>query len=155
VKGFASPAGTPRLTFRRPHAIVRNMRYSIVTALVLGAALPGAAQAQWKEIGKTAAGNSVYVDARSIKTKDGITSARLQVKFATPVQTAQGPWRVSRHDAMFNCAKKTVAAKSSTYYSDAAATKAVKHDVIKIPGFGPAIGGSMTQIALDYVCKAK
>ncbi|HEX4354518.1 MAG TPA: surface-adhesin E family protein, partial [Polyangiales bacterium] len=105
--------------------------------------------------GKTAAGNLVYVDPRSVKTKDGITSARIQVKFVTPVQTPQGVWKLSRHDAMFDCAKKTVAAKASTYYSDAAATKVVKRDVIAKPGFGPAIGGSMTQVALDYICKSK
>jgi hypothetical protein len=119
------------------------------------ALLPSAAHAQWKEVGKTAAGNPISVDTRSIKTKDGVTSARVQVKFVEPVTTPQGVWRLSRHDAMFNCAKKTVAAKSSTYYSDVAATKVVKRDVIKIPGFGPAIGGSMTQVALDYVCKGK
>jgi hypothetical protein len=131
------------------------MRYFIVTGLALVAALPATARAQWKEIGKTASGNPVSVDAKSLKTKDGVTSARVQVKFVSPVQTPQGMWRLSRHDAMFNCAKKTVAAKSSTYYSDAAATKIVKKDVIGIPGFGPAIGGSMTQIALDYVCANK
>ncbi|HEY4304822.1 MAG TPA: surface-adhesin E family protein [Gemmatimonadaceae bacterium] len=131
------------------------MRLSIVTTLALVAALPVAAHAQWREIGKTSAGNPVSVDAKSIKTKDGITSARLQVKFVEPVQTPQGVWRLSRHDAMFNCAKKTIAAKASTYYSDVAATKVVKHDVIKIPGYGPAIGGSMTQVAMDYICKGK
>jgi hypothetical protein len=131
------------------------MRYLIVTSFGLVAALPAAAHAQWKEIGKTAAGNPVSVDQKSMKTKNGVTSARVQVKFVSPVQTPQGTWRLSRHDAMFNCAKKTVAAKSSTYYSDVAATKVVKKDVISIPGFGPAIGGSMTQIVLDYVCANK
>jgi hypothetical protein len=143
------------LTFRLPHTILQAMRLSIVTTLALVAALPVAAHAQWREIGKTSAGNPVSVDAKSIKTKDGITSARLQVKFVEPVQTPQGVWRLSRHDAMFNCAKKTIAAKASTYYSDVAATKVVKHDVIKIPGYGPAIGGSMTQVAMDYICKGK
>jgi hypothetical protein len=128
------------------------MRLIIVASFALTAALPTAARAQWKEVGKTAAGNPISVDLKTIKTKDSVTSARVQVKFATPVQTPQGVWRLSRHDAMFNCARKTVAAKSSTYYSDLAATKVVKKDVIAIPGFGPAIGGSMTQVALDYVC---
>ena len=35
-------------------------------------------------------------------------------------------------------AKKTVAAKSSTYYSDDAGTKVVRKDEPKIPGYGPA-----------------
>jgi hypothetical protein len=143
------------LTFRLPNAILRDMRFSMLTTFAIVALFPAAARAQWKEIGKTSAGNPISIDTKSIKTKDGVTSARVQVKFATPVQTPQGVWRLSRHDAMFNCAKKTVAAKSSTYYSDLAATKVVKRDVIKIPGYGPAIGGSMTQVALDYVCKGK
>lgn len=131
------------------------MRSLTAAALLVIAALPSVVHAQWKEVGKTAAGNPISIDTRSVKAKDGITSARVQVKFVTPVQTPQGVWRLSRHEAMFNCAKKTVAAKSSTYYSDLAATKVVKKDVISIPGYGPAIGGSMTQVALDYVCANK
>ena len=112
-----------------------------------------ALQGGWKEIGKTAANNTVYVDPRSIKTVKGITTARIQVKFTEAVQGTG--WKLSRHVAMFDCAKKTVAAKSSTYYSDAAGTRVVKKDEPKIPGFGPAIGGSMTAVAMDYICKAK
>jgi hypothetical protein len=131
------------------------MRYFIVTSLVLAAALPSTARAQWKEIGKTANGNLVYVDPKSVKTKDGITSARIQVKFVPPAATPKGTWMLSRHEAMFNCAKKTLAAKSSTYYGDLAATTIIDRSVIKLPGYGPAIGGSMTQVALDYICKKK
>lgn len=122
---------------------------------MLSAALatPSVAQGRWKEIGKTSANNIVYVDTKSVKTKDGITTANLQVKFVTPVKTPQGNWMLSRHVAMFDCAKRTVAAKSSTYYSDAAATKVVQQSTNKIPGFGTAIGGSMTQVAMDYLCK--
>src|SRR5262249_41746336 len=130
------------------------MRYLVIAGLALVAAAP-AARAQWKEAGKTAAGNSVFVDTKSVKTKDGIMSARVRVSFATPVETSQGPSSLSRHDMMFNCAKQTVAGKASTYYSDAAATKVVKKDVIGIPGFGSRIGGSMTRSALGYVCALK
>jgi len=108
---------------------------------------------RWKEIGKTSAGNSVYVDPRTVKTVNGITTARIRVKFTTPVATPEGNWVQSHHTAMFDCAKKTVAAKESIYYSDAAATKVVRRSVIAQPGYGPAIGGSMTQVALDYFCK--
>ena len=129
------------------------MRYLIATTILLAGALPVTARAQWKEIGKTASNNPVYVDPRSVKTKDGIVTARIQVKFVEPVKTPQGEWRMSRHVAMFDCAKKTVAAKSTTYYADLAAKKVVETKTIAIPGFGSPIGGSMTQVAWDYFCK--
>jgi hypothetical protein len=123
------------------------------TALVLAAAAPAAAQGRYKEIGKTSANNVISIDPKSVKTANGIVTANVQVRFVTPVKTPKGTWRMSRHVAMFNCAKKTVAAKSSTYFSDLAGRKVVEQTTVKIPGYGPAIGGSMTQVALDYVCK--
>lgn len=56
---------------------------------------------------------------------------------------------------MFDCARSTVGAKESIYYSNEAANKIVKRTTIAKPGFGPAIGGSMAQVALDYMCKKK
>ncbi len=129
------------------------MRLQLTLMLLVAAAAPAAAQGRWKEIGKTAANNPVYVDPSSIKTKDGITTARVQVKFVQPVKTPKGAWMLSRHVAMFDCAKHTVAAKSTYYYGNLAATKVVDSSITKIPGFGSPIGGSMTQVAWDYVCK--
>jgi hypothetical protein len=129
---------------------------TIVLCLALAALAPRAAHAQkrWKEIGKTSAGNSVLVDTRSVKTSMGITSAVIEVKFTTPVDAGSGVrWYLSKHDAMFDCAKRYIATKSNTYYGDPAGTKVVKRDVNKIPGFGPPIGGSMTQLAVDYFCR--
>ena len=117
------------------------------------AAAPAAAQSRWKEIGKTSAGNVVSIAPKSVKTKNGIITADLQVRFVTPVETPQGKWMLSRHVAMFDCAKKAIAAKSTTYYGDVAATKVIEKKVTAQPGFGPALGGSMAQVALDYVCK--
>ena len=124
----------------------------IISTLPFG--VPAAAQGKWKEIGKTSAGNSVYVDPASVKKDTGIITARIRVKFTTPVSLPNGSqWAVSHHIAMFDCAKSAVAAKESIYYSDAAATKVVQRSNIAKPGFGPAIGGSMTKVALDYFCK--
>ena len=116
---------------------------------------PVAAQSagRWKEIGKTSAGNLVYVDPKTVKTVNGITSARVRVKFVTPVDVKGGKWYESQHAAMFDCSKRTVGAKENVYYGDAAATKVVQRSVIGQPGFGPALGGSMAQVALDYFCK--
>ena len=41
------------------------------------------------------------------------------------------------------------------YYGDAKETKVVERKVNKIPGFGPALGGSLGAVALGYLCSAK
>jgi hypothetical protein len=138
--------------------ILFRLAGAMLPAIILSAALtPASAQqsSRWKEIGKTAAGNLVFVDPKSVtKAKDGIITARIRVKFVKPVEQRSGPaWVQSRHIAMFNCAQKSVAAKETIYYADEAATKPVERSAAKIPGFGSAIGGSMTAIALEYLCK--
>jgi hypothetical protein len=130
-----------------------SMRYHTAVLLLALAAAPAAAQGRWKEIGKTSVGNTVYVDPATVKTVNGITTARIRVKFSPPVATPDGNWVTSQHLAMFNCAKSTFAAKESIYYSDEAGKKIVEKKVNVIPGYGPALGGSMTKIAMDYLCK--
>jgi hypothetical protein len=129
------------------------MRFQTVLLLLASVTEPAAAQGKWKEIGKTSVGNSVYVDPTTVKTVNGITTARLRVKFATPVATPEGNWVTSQHLAMFDCAKSKFATKESIYYSDEAGKKVVEKKVIAIPGYGPALGGSITKVALDYLCK--
>lgn len=137
------------------------MRHLLASFFFLAIALPQPAPAvaqsrgRWKEIGKTSAGNLVYVDPKTVKTVNGITSARIRVKFIKPVAVNGGAWYESHHSAMFDCAKRAVASKENVTYGDAAATKVVKRDVIEQPGFGPALGGSMAQVALDYFCTKK
>lgn len=128
---------------------------SLVAAAALALPRTASAQGRWKEIGKTNQGNIVLIEPSSVKTAKGITTARVEVRFVDPVQTPQGAWRLSRSIAMFNCANKTVAAKENIYYGDLAATKIIEKHEVKIPGYGPAFEGSMTQVALDYFCKAK
>ena len=131
------------------------MRHHLLILLLVTTPLANAVtQSRWKEIGKTSAGNSVFVDPRSVKKDNGIITARIRVKFTTPVQQQNGDhWDASHHIAMFDCAKSRVAAKETIYYSNEAAGKVSSRSTNKIPGFGPAIGGSMTQVALDYFCK--
>jgi hypothetical protein len=126
---------------------------ALAMLLPFGTAAAQSKSSRWKEIGKTSVGNTVYVDPRSVKTANGIVTARLRVKFLK--QEAPEYWWQSHHLAMFDCAKKLVAAKESIYYTDEAATKVVRRTDIKIPGYGPAIGGSMTKVALDYFCPEK
>jgi hypothetical protein len=149
---------SPVVKRARPRKLrdMRKIFFTLLLSTVLVATAfiaTASAQRRWKEIGKTSAGNSVYVDPSTVKKVNGIITARVRVKFVVPVQTPQGPWKTSQHIAMFNCAKSTVAAKESTYYSDESGSKVVDKKTIQQPGFGPAIGGSMTQVALDYFCK--
>jgi hypothetical protein len=144
---------------RLTDSILARLAGAVLPALMLSAAMTPASSQQssrWKEVGKTASGNLVFVDPKSVtKAKDGIITARVRVKFVKPVEQPTGPaWAQSRHIAMFNCAQKSVALKETIYYADEAATKVVQRSAPKIPGFGSAIGGSMTAIALDYLCKS-
>jgi hypothetical protein len=121
--------------------------------LIAGLSLSGHAQSRWKDIGKTSSGNSVYVDPRSIKTVNGIVTARVRVKFDPPVQTPRGAWTTSQHVAMFDCAKSTIAVKESVYYTNEKTNKIAERKVNAQPGYGPALKGSLSQVALDYLCK--
>jgi hypothetical protein len=119
--------------------------------------VPSLAQAQkkWTPIGATASGNQVFVDAKSVKRTGSLVAATVRVVFTTPVKTPTGTWMSSRTTATFDCAARKLAAKENVYYGDAKETKVVERKVNKIPGYGPALGGSMGALAMDYVCKTR
>jgi hypothetical protein len=133
----------------------------VVGAFVLLALIPGAAHAQkqqkpqWKAIGSTVSGNTVYVDPRSVRKEGSLVHATVRIVFNTPVETPKGAWMSSRTVATFDCAKKSLAAKENVYYGDARETKVVDRKVNKIPGYGPAIGGSLGDVSLKYLCAAR
>ena len=110
-------------------------------------------QKKWTDIGTTSAGNHVFVDPKSVKRTGNLVAATVRVVFTTPVKTPSGTWMSSRTSATFDCAAKKLAAKESIVYGDAKETKVVDRTVNKIPGYGPALGGSMGALALDYLCK--
>ena len=123
-----------------------------VLALAL---IPSLVQAQkkWTPIGATSAGNQVFVDAKSVKRTGSLVAATVRVVFTQPVKTPSGTWMSSRTMATFDCATKKLAAKENVYYGDVKETRVVERKVNKMPGYGPALGGSMGALALDYVCK--
>jgi hypothetical protein len=125
-------------------------------ALVLAALtlVPAMAHAQraWKDIGTTSVGNHVYVDPHSIRRQGQLVKATVRVVFTEPVKARTGVWASSRTIATFDCAKKTLAAKENVFYSDASSTKVTERTVIKQPGYGPALGGSLGGVALNYLC---
>jgi hypothetical protein len=127
-----------------------------LAGLALMSALPAAAPAQraprWKQIGTTSSGNPVFVDPRSVKRHGALVSADVRVVFKTPVKAAAGMWASSRTSATFDCARKSLAARENVFYADAAGTKVTERKVNKIPGYGPALGGSLGGVALEYLC---
>ena len=127
------------------------------SSLALGVLLlgPGATVAgaqAWKDIGKTASGNVVSVDPKSVKRSGTMVSATVRVVFTPPVKAARGTWASSKTKATFDCSRKYLAAKENVFYSDARSTKVIERSVNKQPGFGPALGGSLGGIAVDYLC---
>ena len=110
-------------------------------------------QARWQEIGRTSVGNPVYVDPKSVKKgADGIVTATVRVTFVKPANTPKGPITASRTVAMFDCGKKVVAVKENTYYHDEKAGKVYQHSAAVKPGFGPAIKGTLPDVAMAYLC---
>jgi hypothetical protein len=110
------------------------------------------AQAAWKAIGTTSTGNAVFVDTRSVKRTGDLVAANVRVVFTTPVKGSKGTFSSYRTSATFNCTKRSLAAKENVYYADAKGTKVIDRSVNKIPGFGPALGGSLGDVALTHLC---
>jgi hypothetical protein len=110
------------------------------------------AQGSWKAIGTTAAGNKVFVDTRSVKKTGALVAANVRVVFTVPVKGAKGTFASYRTSATFDCAKKSLAAKENVYYADAKGTRVIDRSVNKLPGFGPALRGSLGDVALTHLC---
>jgi len=133
------------------------MQLAVLVALALASAptMPNAVQApRWQEIGKTSAGNPVYIDPKSVKKgADGIITATVRMPFVKPAATSKGPITASRTVAMFDCAKKTVAVKENIYFHDEKANNVFQRSAAGQPGFGPAIRGTLPDVAMAYLCK--
>jgi hypothetical protein len=129
------------------------MRALALGVILLVSLAPVASAQKWKDIGTTASGNVVSVDPRSVKREGNLVHATVRVVFTPPVKVQRGTWASSKTTATFDCAKRYLAAKENVYYSDANSTKVVERSVNKQPGFGPALGGSLGGIAVDYLCK--
>jgi hypothetical protein len=130
------------------------MTLSILAALgVTLAAPPDAAQARWKEIGKTSVGNPVYVDPKSVKKgADGIITATVRAVFVKPVATPKGPITASRTVTMIDCRKQVVAVKENIYFHDEKANRVYQRSAPGVPGYGPAIKGTLPDVAMVYLC---
>jgi hypothetical protein len=130
----------------------------LLTALALLAPAALGAQTRqprWQKIGTTSVGNPVFVDPRSVKTAAGIVTATLRAEFVKPVATPRGAITSSRTVAMLDCAKRTVAVRENTYYHDERANRVYQQTKVGTPGYGPAIRGTLPDVALAHFCVAK
>jgi hypothetical protein len=142
-------------TRTRPTAALAALTLCLAAA-PLGAlfAAPLAAQStRWKELGKTGDGNAVLLDQRSLKRAGDSVRATLRVQFLKPKKMPAGDVTSSRTAVTFDCPGKRVAIRENTYYYDERANKIFQHSKPGIPGFAPVLGGSMTAVAFDALCK--
>ena len=139
---------TPLRTRVRPRALR-------AAALVVLTAAPLGAQARWQQIGTTSVGTPVFLDTRTVKrAPDGIVTATLRVPFVKPVKSPKGPLTGSRATAKFDCRSHKVAVLENTLYLDEKANRIYEHKVVKVPGYGAVIGGSLPAIGLRHFCGA-
>ena len=131
------------------------MRAHVVALCLIACVAPLAQAQKWKDIGTTSSGNVVSIDPKSVKRSGDLVSATVRVVFNPPVKAARGTWASSRITADFDCKKRYLASKGSTYYADAKGTRVVERSVNKQPGFGPGLAGSLGGIAVDYLCGPK
>ena len=133
---------------------MRRSQIGLTTVAMLSL-VPGPLHAQrgWVSIGKTSAGNAVFVESRSVKRTGELVSANVRVVFTEPVKGAKGTFASYRTSATFDCSRRSLAARENVYYADARGTREIDRSVNKMPGFGPALGGSLGAVALDHLCK--
>lgn len=127
---------------------------SVVVLLSLGSLAANAlAQSRWREIGKTSAGNPVFVDPKTVrKGADGIVTATIRTTFVKAVATPKGPLTASRTVAMFDCTKRLYAVKENIFYHDERANRIYEKRTIAKPGYGSPIKGTLPDIALHHLC---
>lgn len=138
--------------------MAKVMRSTASTILVLaGQLLATSAEAQpsggaLQEIGKTSVGTPVFLETRSVTKAGDIVTATVRVKLVPPIKNGAQELRSSRTIGMYDCVKQTVATMESWYFTDDAGRKEGMHRTVKVPGFGPAIKGSLADVAWKHLC---
>ena len=123
------------------------------TGLLLSIAANAHAQRLTK-IGTTSVGTPVMLESRSVTRTNDIVTATVRAVLQPPMKTPNGDLKSTRSIAMFNCAEQTVATKERWFYYDEKGTKEARHDKPGIPGFAVTFKGSLSDVALVYLCTA-
>ncbi len=129
----------------------RALSFAMAALFVASPLARLAAQAPTK-IGATSAGTPVMLDTKSVTRAGGIITATLRVALEPAIKTTKGDMVSLRSIAMIDCAKQTTATKERWFYYDAKQTKEARHDKPGIPGYGPALKGSLADVALTHFC---
>lgn len=131
------------------------MRLPSVLALLAVASFAEAqGAARWQEIGKTSSGNTVFVDARSVKDSLGMKVAVVRTVYSEAVSTPQGPITGSRARAIFDCANQKVAVLESIIFHDERTNRIYRQSAPRQPGFGPALQSTFAHVAMEHLCAA-
>jgi hypothetical protein len=130
---------------------------SLIAGLALAAcALAPAAGAQaMREIGKTAAGNPVLVESRTVRRDGALLNATVRVRFAKAVRARGGDWWSSRTRLTLDCSARQVKVLENWYYGDTTWRRIASHTTPGTPAFGTVMGGSMTSVAYDALCPVR
>jgi len=121
-----------------------------VTMLLLPAT--GARAQALREIGRTAAGNPVLVEPRTVRREQTLVHANVRVRFAKAVRAPGGDWWSSRTRLTLDCTSRRVKVLENWYYGDTTWRRIASHHVSGLPAFGTVMGGSMTSVAYDVLC---
>lgn len=141
---------------RRRSTVSRGRRALHAALLVASFVLVPSLTAQTLTvIGKTSAGSPVSLDTKSARSANGITTATFRVALAPSIKTSSGDMVSMRSVTMIDCAKQTTATKERWFYFDEKQTRVARHDVPKIPGYGPALKGSLADVVIAHICAAK
>ena len=105
-----------------------------------------------KTIGATSAGTPVLLEPKSVARAGGIVTATLRVALSPPMKTAGRSLVSLRSTTRIDCAAQTSATKERWFYYDAKFKDEARHDTPGKPGYGPAIKGSLADVALKHFC---
>ncbi|MES3035416.1 MAG: surface-adhesin E family protein [Gemmatimonadota bacterium] len=139
--------------------MTHHLRRAIASAAVVGATLfataPVAGAQALREIGRTAAGNPVLVEQRTVKRDGSAVSATVRVRFAKAVRAPGGDWWSSRTRLTLDCSRRQVKVLENWYFGDTTWRRIASHNTPGTPAFGTVMGGSMTSVAHDALCPAR
>jgi hypothetical protein len=131
-------------------------RVTTLAALVaMSAGAPSLSAQALREIGRTAAGNPVLVETRSVRREPPLLHATVRVRFAKAVRAPGGDWWSSRTRLTLDCATRQVKILENWYYADTTWRRIASHTASAQPGFGTVIGGSMTSVSYDNLCPVR
>lgn len=127
---------------------------SVLSLLAVASFAEAQGAARWQEIGKTSSGNTVFVDARSVKDSLGMKVAVVRTVYSEAVSTPQGPITGSRARAIFDCANQKVAVLESIIFHDERTNRIYRQSAPRQPGFGPALQSTFAHVAMEHLCAA-